>query len=325
MSRQPKPPTPELTSEDDGLWRLLFPEAHARAHLVRLDQSLQEILTRHTSLEAPVLQLLGEMSAAASLLSGSLKFEGSVLLQLHGDGPVRLAIAECSADLNIRGTATCDQSQVILPNADLKSLVNRQGQGRLSLILDPQKPGQSPYQGIVGLQADRLSAAVEDYMTQSEQVQTRIWLACDGQRAAGLMIQQMPQEGGHTRTPTPHHQEGYRRLCLLGDTLQSQELLTTPAQRLLHQLFWDENARLLGQQPVQFHCPCSRMRVGRMLTGLGRAEVEDILGEQGRVEIHCHFCNTAYQFDPIDCARLFTETDLGLEASTGPGPSQTRH
>ncbi len=316
----------------DGLWRLLFEDAHARAHLVRLDRSFQEIVARHGNLDAPVIQLLGEMAASAALLSGSLKFEGSVALQIHGDGPVRLAIAECTADLNIRGTATCDASQVILPSAALKSLANRNGLGRLSLILDPQKPGQTPYQGIVPLETEHLAGAVEGYMSQSEQVKTRLWLACDGQSAAGLMIQQMPHEGGHTRGPAlpeslerAQRDESYNRLCLLADTLQSEELLMTPAEQLLHQLFWDENARLLEQQPVQFKCPCNRMRVGRMLTGLGQAEIESILTEQGQVEIHCNFCNAGYRFDPIDCARLFTEKDLGLEASTGPGPSQTHH
>lgn len=332
MTTAKKPPAPALLPSEEGLWRLLFEDAHARAHLVRLDFSFQEVAQRHPQLEPPVIQLLGEMAAAATLLSGSLKFDGSVLLQLHGDGPLRLAIAECTADLRIRGTATCDQAQVILPQSDLRTMANQNGQGRLSLILDPQKPDQKPYQGIVGLQADRLAQAVEDYMTQSEQVQTRLWLASDGQRAAGLMIQQMPAEGGHVQaTALPEAQalalsnERFHRLCLLGDTLQSEELLSTAPERLLHQLFWDENARLLEQQPIQFHCPCSRVRVGRMLTGLGREEVEDILAEQGQVEIHCHFCNAGYRFDPIDCARLFTESDLGFEMSTGPGPSQTRH
>ncbi|MEY3573279.1 MAG: hypothetical protein RJA77_1194 [Pseudomonadota bacterium] len=318
----------DLASANDGLWKLLFQDAHARAHLVRLDQSFQEIVNRHGNLDAPVIQLLGEMAASAALLSGSLKFDGSVALQIHGDGPVRLAIAECTADLNIRGTATCDASQVILPSATLKSLANRNGRGRLSLILDPQKPGQTPYQGIVALETEHLAGAVEGYMSQSEQVKTRLWLACDGQRAAGLMIQQMPHEGGHTQGPAQgpaQRDERFNRLCLLGDTLQSEELLTTPAEQLLHQLFWDEHARLLDQQPAQFKCPCNRVRVGRMLTGLGQAEIESILTEQGQVEIHCNFCNAGYRFDPIDCARLFTEKDLGLEASTGPGPSQTHH
>jgi len=332
VSSATKPPAPALLPPEDGLWRLLFQDAHARAHLVRLDSSFQEIAQRHPELEPPVIQLLGEMAAAVTLLSGSLKFEGSVLLQLHGDGPLRLAIAECTADLSLRGTATCDESQVILPQAELKTLVNQTGQGRLSLILDPQKPDQKPYQGIVGLQAERLAQAVEDYMSQSDQVQTRLWLASDGQRAAGLMIQQMPVEGGRPQTTAlpealdrAQRNESFHRLSLLGDTLQPEELLSTPAEQLLHQLFWDEKARLLEQQPVQFRCPCSRVRVGRMLTGLGRDEIEDILAEQGRVEIHCHFCNAGYEFDPIDCARLFTESDLGFETSTGPGPSQTRH
>lgn len=332
MSLPHKPPAPALLPSEDALWRLLFPDAHARAHLVRLDRSFQEVVQRHPQLEPCVIQLVGEMAAAATLLSGSLKFDGSVLLQLHGDGPLRLAIAECSADLSIRGTATCDQSQVILPQSKLKALANQAGQGRLSLILDSQKPDQKPYQGIVGLDADRLSQAVENYMSQSEQVQTRLWLASDGQRAAGLMIQQMPAEGGQAQTTAlpealerAQRHESFHRLCLLGETLQAEELLSTPAEQLLHQLFWDEHARLLEQQPVQFRCPCNRVRVGRMLIGLGRNEVEGILAEQGQVEIHCHFCNAGYHFDPIDCARLFTESDLGFEASTGPGPSQTRH
>jgi molecular chaperone Hsp33 len=311
----------ESPTSNDHLLRVMFNGGSARAHLVQIDKSWLEVAHRHA--ESPeVMALLGEMSCASILLSASLKYEGSVILQIHGDGPVRLAISECNSALGFRSTIKMSDTITVTPGADWKSLVNQNNLGRFSVVLDPKVDNQHPYQGIVTLHETGFAQAIESYMTRSEQLPTRLWLICDGDRAAGLMLQQMPTEGGaqdqmkkdtaaqSTTAPgedaadTPDDE--WERLVALAETVTPDELLHTDAQTLLHRLFWQESPKLLDDKPVQFSCSCSRTRVGKMLQTLGEEEVESILAEQGYVEVNCDFCNTAYSFDPVDCAELFT-------------------
>lgn len=301
------------TAQDDHLLRIMFGGVSARAHLVRIHRSWLEVNRRHD--EAPeVMQLLGQMSCASILLSASLKYEGSVTLQIHGDGPVRLAVAECNSTLGFRSTVKMAESQAVSAGADWQTLVNASGMGRFSVVLDPRTPDTTPYQGIVSLHEEGLSKALEAYMDRSEQLPTRLWLACDGERAAGLLLQRMPPEGG-TSAP-PGDDDGWEQLLALASTVTDAELLAQDSSRLLHQLFWQASPRLLEDRPVQFQCGCSRIRVGRMLQTLGREEVSAILTEQGNVSVRCDFCNTAYDFDAIDCVELFTEA--GIPSSEGP-------
>ena len=299
----------------DQLLRIMFEGVSARAHLVRIDRSWLEVAHRHD--EAPeVMSLLGEMSCAAILLSASLKYEGSVILQIHGDGPVRLAIAECNSALGFRSTIKMSETLAVRPGADWKDLVNQHNMGRFSVVLDPKVSDQHPYQGIVPLHEEGVAQALESYMTRSEQLPTRLWLACDGEHAAGLLLQRMPHEGGvkaegistaASDAPRPlAPEEDWQRLLALAETLTRDELLNTDAKTLLHRLFWEEKPRLLEDKPVQFSCPCSRNKVGKMLRTLGEQEIESILAEQGEVEVNCDFCNTRYAFDAVDCAELFT-------------------
>lgn len=303
---------------NDRLLRIMFSKVSARAHLVRIDQSWLEVAHRHN--DAPeVMQLLGEMSCASILLSASLKFDGAVILQIHGDGPVRLAVAECSAQLGFRSTVKMSETLEVTPGAGWQDLVNQGNMGRFSVVLDPKAASQTPYQGIVPLHAQGVARALEDYMCKSEQLPTRLWLACNGERAAGLLLQKMPNEGGaHTRPTDPSEdEEDWARLVALAETVTPEELLGTEASQLLHQLFWQEEPRLLEERPVEFSCSCSRTRVGKMLLTLGQQEVEEILTEQGHIEVNCDFCNSAYTFDSVDCTELFTRE---LPPSS-PGPT----
>ncbi len=315
----------------DELIKLLFTEAGARAHLVRLDQSWRHVLQHHADLPPALVGLLGQMSAASCMLSASLKFSGSVLLQIHGDGPVRLAVAECNADLGVRATIKLtenwaqdlDPNLLLQPEPSLRPLLNQHGQGRFSLVLDARQPDQRPYQGIVSLDDQSIGSAIESYMAQSEQLASRLWLAADDQTACGLLLQQMPAEGGHSPVKQASRLEAWERLVLLADTLGPSELLQTNPQDLAHRLFWQESPRLLQSQLVQFSCPCSRARVGRMLASLGQTEIESILAAEGRVEVLCDFCNRPYQFDAVDCGQLFSEAQqaAGFERATQPGSS----
>jgi len=296
----------------DRLLRLMFDGGGARAHLVQLDRSWLEVACKHDT-SPDVMRLLGEMSCASILLSASLKYEGSVILQIHGDGPVRLAVAECNAKLGFRSTIKMSETLEPAPGADWKALVNQNNLGRFSVVLDPKIDNQHPYQGIVPLHEAGVSQALESYMQRSEQLPTRLWLACNGERAAGLLLQKMPHQGGtnkksdaQSEAATEASDDDWERLITLAQTVTAEELLSVEAETLLHRLFWQEAPKLLEDKPVQFSCSCSRARVGRMLKTLGAEEVESILAEQGQVDVHCDFCNAAYHFDAVDCAALFT-------------------
>lgn len=313
---------PAAIEGSDHLLRIMFGSVSARAHLVRIDKSWLEVASRHN--EAPeVMRLLGEMTCASILLSASLKYDGSVILQIHGDGPVRLAVAECDSSLKFRSTVKMSDTTAVTPGSDWKALVNQSNLGRFSVVLDPKVENQNPYQGIVPLHEEGMAQALESYMTRSEQLPSRLWLACDGDRAAGLLLQRMPDEGGwiasgpqnprdddtviaRREATRQSSDEDWQRLITLADTLTEKELLGTESKTLLHQLFWQEQPRLLEQRAVQFSCSCSRQRVSRMLRTLGEDEVHSIIAEQGQVEVNCDFCNTAYRFDVVDCAELFS-------------------
>ena len=306
-------------TQSDHLIRLFIPEASTRVHAVQLQGSWRQIQSLHPDEPAPAHHLLGEMAAASCLLSASLKYEGSVTLQIHGDGPIRLAVAECNAQMGVRGTIKRAQDAQIAPTASQRDLINCSGLGRFSLILDHMQPHQKPYQGIVSFVGDTLSEAIESYMAQSEQLQSRLWLFCKGESAAGLLLQQMPHEGGHCGSTPDARQEGWNRLSMLAQTLTASELLEEDLLSVMNKLFWNESVRLLDERSPRFHCPCTRARVGRMLTTLGVEEVTSILSEQPSVSVTCDFCNTPYSFDAVDCARLFNDP-LPTEQSTLPGP-----
>lgn len=302
----------------DHLQRLLFERAGVRAQAVRLDDAWQSIRQRHQNLDPVALTLLGESAAAACLLSAALKFDGSVILQLHGDGPLRLLVSECTADLGLRATLRLSEAAMLSAaplSPDLGDLCNQTGQGRFSLVLASKLEHVAPYQGIVQLSAPTLSGVLEDYMQRSEQLPTRLWLAADDQHASGLLIQQMPLTGG--KAVQADREESWSRISILASTLTREELLTLNVDDLLHRLFWEEAPLDLGRGRPVFSCPCSRDRVGRMLQTLGWAEVRDILAEQGSVKTSCDFCNSDYVFGVADCESLFGRPMTGLTDPDG--------
>jgi len=307
------------------LHKFLFEGLPVRGMLVRLTDAWTDMLRRREATGGypePVRQLLGEMAAAGVLMQANIKFNGSLILQIMGDGPVRLAVAEVQPDLSLRATAKVVGD--VPPLAQLEALVNVQGQGRCAITLDPKDrlPGQQPYQGVVPLHGDRreplqqVSQVLEHYMLQSEQLDTKLILAANDQVAAGLLIQRLPIEGegnlgrAHSREDEIGLNEHYNRIAHLASTLTREELLSLDADTVLRRLFWEETVRrfepLTGAQGPRFACSCSRQRVGQMLRGLGREEIDSILAEQGRVEIDCDFCGARYHFDPVDVGGLFT-------------------
>jgi len=289
----------------DTLQKYLFEDRSVRAQTVKLRQTWQDAQAHHQYPPA-VSRLLGELLAAATLLAANLKFDGALVLQLQGDGPVALIVVECRAGLQVRATVKLREGQDIPGEAGLQSLLNPGRGGRFIVVLDPQArgAGQQPYQGVVPLEGESVAEVLEHYMRASEQLDTRIWLQADAQRAAGLLLQRLPRQGG-TPAPADEAAETWNRACHLADTLKPGELLSTDGATLVRRLYWQETLRAFDPQPVSWHCPCSREKVGDMLRMLGVAEVESILSERGEVDVTCEFCGKPYQFDAVDCAGLF--------------------
>ena len=276
----------------DTLLRFLFEHAPIRGELVHLDLSWQTILERH-DYPPLLIDFLGELAAASVLLAATLKLQGALVLQMQGNGPLKLLVVECSGELRIRATAKWEGE---LQHGDLVQLL---GDGRFVITLDP-KDGKQTYQGIVPLEGGNVAEMLQNYMMRSEQLETRLWLAADGQHAAGMLLQKLPEH----LEPDP---DAWPRATRLADTLKREELLELPAQQVIHRLYHEEDMRLFEPSPVTFHCTCSRHSVGNMLKMLGRAEVDSILEEQGHIDIHCEFCNQRYEFDSVDAAQLFAD------------------
>jgi molecular chaperone Hsp33 len=306
----------------DELHKFLFEGLPVRGMLVRLTDGWRESLARRETVgpfPPPVRALLGEMAAAATLMQANIKFNGSLILQVFGDGPVKLAVAEARSDLTFRATAKVIGE--VHDSAKLEAMLNVHGKGRCAITLDPQDrlPGQQPYQGVVPLHGDQreplqqLSQVLEHYMLQSEQLDTRLVLAANDQVAAGLLIQRLPVAGEKNLSGVNvanedqiGQSEGFNRIAHLAATLTQEELLTLDAETILRRLFWEEQVLRFEPLAPSFACSCSRPRVRSMLNGLGREEAESILAERGDIEIGCDFCGQQYHFDAVDVGELFT-------------------
>jgi len=314
------------------LHKFIFDGLPVRGMLVRLTDSWQEILKRRQAAggyPVEVMQLLGEMTAAGALMQGNIKFNGALILQIFGDGPVKLAVAEVQPDLSLRATATV--TGVVDQGSTLSQLVNVNNEGRCAITLDPKDkfPGQQAYQGVVPLFGDshekieNISEVLEHYMLQSEQLDTKLILAADGQVAAGLLIQRLPVKGqgnleGNKNLERSYSDanedeigknEDYQRISLLASTLKRDELLTLDADTILHRLFWEEPITRFEVLQPSFACSCSRDRVANMLRSLGAEEVESVIAERGSVDVTCEFCGAKHEFDPVDAAQIFTQPD----------------
>ena len=308
----------------DTLQKFMFDNATVRGEMVELTDTWQHIRTRR-AYPAPVQTMLGQMLAASALLSANLKFDGTMVLQLHGDGPVRLLVVECNSLLEMRATAKLAPDAVIAPDASMKSLVNLHGKGRFVITLDPENkmPGQQAYQGAVPLDGDDIASVLENYMLRSEQLDTKLRLAANDDVVRGMLLQKLPQEGGVASLAEAIADDDFtgdldtwQRATMLAATLHEPELLTTSIEDLLRRLFWEETIRVFEPKHPQFRCTCSRERVGNMLKMLGREEVDSALLEMGTLGIDCDFCGLHYAFDKVDCAQLFAgktpvETMLG--------------
>jgi len=325
------------------LHRFIFDGLPVRGAIVRLTDAWTEALRRRASNTAgpypqPVAELLGEMLAAGVLMHSSIKFQGALVLQIFGDGPVKLAVAEVQADLGVRATASVMGD--VPGDARLGDMVNVKNQGRCAITLDPKTkfPGQQPYQGVVplfddqGVPIDKLSDVLQYYMLQSEQLDTTLVLAADDKVACGLLVQRMPVKGeanlagslvSKENEDEIGRNEDYNRISLLAASLKREELLSLDVDTILRRLFWEEKVMVFapedGAGGPRFSCTCSRERVAGMIRGLGLGEANEILAERGDIEVGCEFCGQQYRFDPVDAAAIFADP---IELVPGSGSVQ---
>jgi molecular chaperone Hsp33 len=315
---------------DDQLQKFMFSSAPVRGEIVSLRNTWREVLTRRRY-PAPVRDILGEMMAACALLSANLKFDGTLIMQIFGDGPVKMLVVQCSSTLEMRATAKfshdLDAEAPVAECPGFAGMLNANGQGRCVITLDPRErhPGQQAYQGIVPLNGENgplqsVAEVLEHYMRHSEQLDTRLWLAANTDRAVGMLLQKLPGDGGIVPHAGEHDADTWERVCVLGATLTQGELLKEEPQTLFKRLFWQENVQHFTPAVARFECSCSREKVGSMLKMLGRAEADSVLDEQGQIEIHCEYCNQRYEFDPVDVAQLFAASGT----ATGVTPAATQ-
>jgi len=290
--------------EPDTLRRFVFEDAPIRGEIVHLDATWQAVLARH-DYPPRVRALLGEFLAATALMAATVKFEGSLITQAQGTGDdAPLLVAEARPGGTLRGLAHWSGEDI--PEGPLETVFG--ADARLVITIDPGA-GADRYQGVVALGGATLAEALGEYFTRSEQLETRLWLAADEHTAAGMLLQRIPDAA-------MDDPDAWNRALTLAATLTPEELLELPAERLLRRLFHEEDVRLFEREPVAFRCTCDAGRVEDMLRGLGQAEVEDILAEQGRVEVTCEFCNQRYTFDAVDVARLFSEEPVAPAPTT---------
>lgn len=290
-------------SDKDNLSLFLLEKAGLRGVLVHLDDTWLAIQSR-APYPRPVAERLGETCAAAALFTGHAKLDGRLSVQLRGTGALRTLFAECTAEGTLRGIAHFSEPlpTPLTPRAF--------GEGSVMAItienLPPGGQEMMRYQGMVGLDADHLEEAFEDYFAQSEQLPTRVLLAADGQRAAALMLQQLPEGHGDP--------DGWARSSAIFDTLGGHELLSLTSETLLFRLFHEDDVRMLGQRSLRFACSCSRARVADMLRSLDLQETLDA-ARDGVTEVHCDFCGLGYRFTGEEVRLLFQAKGLQAPGS----------
>jgi molecular chaperone Hsp33 len=299
----------------DCLHRFLFEHYPIRGHIVHLDASWRALL-EHRDYPPVIRDTLGEAIAASVLLAATLKFDGTLSLQLQGQGPMHLMLAQCSSRLGVRGVARYREAQ------ECRDLVALAGEANLTVTLENDDLSQR-YQGIVPLTGERLADCLRGYFENSEQLPTRLWLHATDRGASGLLLQRLSDDSvkaragaGVIHADAAEIEDAWRRVQLLGDTLQPLELQALSDKDILRRLFAEDDVRLFESMPVFFRCRCSRDRVISMLRSLGAPEVRSIIAERGHVEVRCDFCNRAYQFDPVDVEQVFATQATGETSDT---------
>ncbi|MEZ5535003.1 MAG: Hsp33 family molecular chaperone HslO [Thiolinea sp.] len=278
----------------DALYRFMLENADTRGEWTHLDDSWQEVLKR-ADYPAGVRDMLGQALAAIMLLSATIKHKGSLIMQIRGDGPVHLLVVQATPEGHLRGLARWNTE----PDGDTLNAVF--GRGHIVITMEATTDNER-YQGIIELEGDKLSDALEKYFQRSEQLPTRLWLASDPERCAGMLLQRLPAQ--------EHNEEDWSRVNMLLNTLTADELLNVEPAELIYRLFHEESPRLFEPSFLSFRCSCSREKIKDTIKSLGKSEADSIVAEQGKIEVNCEFCNSKYVLDSVDVAQLFAGIEL---------------
>lgn len=288
--------------ESDGLSRFLLESSDVRGEFVQLERTWQEVLGR-AEYPMAVRRLLGEAMSAVALMAGTIKFDGSLILQIRGSGPVRMLVVQATGENTMRGLARWRGE---VPDAGLSSMV---GDGRMVITIDPGA-GKERYQSIVELAEGNLAASLDRYFANSEQLPTRFWLAAGPERCAGFLLQRIPK-GDASREEVEQNDEPWVHSVAVAETLRDEELLQWPAEMILRRLFPDRPVRLFKGPMYEFRCGCSRDTIETTLRALGRTELVQAIDEEGEIRVDCEFCAGSYVFDVVDLERLFVGPVVG--------------
>lgn len=274
-------------SQQDVLNRYLFDGKHARGELVQIEQAYQDILKNHDYPDG-VKKLLGELLAATSLLTATLKFEGEIAVQLQGatNAPINYMAINGDHQQNMRGVAKLKH------DTEADSLTDLIGNGIMVITIRPNKG--EPYQGVVALEKPTLAECLANYFETSDQIPTSIWIFTDttAMKTAGALVQLLPDSDDKAQ-----QQSDYEHLCHLTSTIKPEEIFELPAETLLHRLYHEEEVRIFEPQAVKFECSCSADKCLNAIAQLGPDELKSILAEQGSVSMTCDYCLTTYSFD----------------------------
>jgi molecular chaperone Hsp33 len=291
---------------NDLLHRFLFDDCDIRGEIVTLGDSYREVLSHNPQVPA-IRRLLGEFLAAVGLLSSTLKFDGKIILQARGDGPLSTIMAECNHHNNLRGIVRTNPEVGLNDElANHGSLQQLLGNGILVITIEPQRSENfggtlERHQGIVPMDAENLAGCLEHYFYQSEQLSTRLWFAANNDIATGFLIQALPQQ---LITNEEDNQDKWETIITLADTIKAEELLELEHSTVLYRLFNEQPLRLYEPKALRFACSCSRERSANALLAIGNEEVESLLIEKGSIDIDCQFCNQHYHFAADEVRKL---------------------
>ncbi|HEV2614893.1 MAG TPA: Hsp33 family molecular chaperone HslO [Gammaproteobacteria bacterium] len=275
--------------QQDTLVRFILENRPIRGEIVYLDESYREVMNRHPY-PLEIQKLLGELLAGASLLSATLKYEGALIIQIQGNGPISLLLAQANSERQLRGLAKWEGE---IP-ADFNQAV---GEGKMAITIDPGI-GVERYQGIVELRGNNIARIIENYFYQSEQLPTFLFLCANESRAVGFLVQSLPQEKNEILEDWLHVEHLVR-------TLTEKELLELPPEKILYRLFNQETVKIFEGQPVSFYCRCSRDAMAKAIFTMGKEEARQLAEEHQVVSVTCEFCNKKQDFDRIDIERIF--------------------
>lgn len=286
-------------AENDLLHRFIIENTRVRGEMVQLQETWRTVLDRYDYPDT-VKSILGEAFAACALLSATIKYDGSLILQIRGDGPLHLLVVQATSEGTLRGLARWHGE---VPEENLHDIF---GNGQMVMTIEP--PDGEPYQGVIALQGEHIKDAIENYFLQSEQLNTRLWLASNSELCVGFLLQELPLSEAEKNSSAFEEHNDWQHAEHLANTLTKDELLSLSIREILHRLFHEDDIRLFDPSALSFRCGCSNERIQKMIVSLGEEEARSIIAEQGSIKVDCEFCNAHYSYDSIDVEQLFTET-----------------